>query len=231
MPTEISLLKRGTHVLRRDGVDVYLVESPSVNLRPFEGKDVQIRGVLERNADPSLLPVLVATSVAALEEASRPLELPSFHLQSTIPRTWVVESDGKRVSLRDGSSTGTLLTIAREGDTAFPASGGVPFQLDGRRAMRIANDQTGEENIFVLTPDGVVSFHWNPGAGKEETSKQGWYTFLNDLRFSSMSGVSTFSGSGSLAPCGGPAGILCPVGEYCAITDRENNIGRCRRVK
>lgn len=31
-------------------------------------------------------------------------------------------------------------------------------------------------------------------------------------------------------PCGGTAGILCPQGEYCAVTDRESNVGRCRKL-
>jgi hypothetical protein len=39
--------------------------------------------------------------------------------------------------------------------------------------------------------------------------------------------VTGASGSGSLMACGGPAGILCPAGSYCAVTDRVNDIGVC----
>ncbi len=32
------------------------------------------------------------------------------------------------------------------------------------------------------------------------------------------------------APCGGEAGILCPQGSYCEITDVEANVGRCKSL-
>jgi hypothetical protein len=45
---------------------------------------------------------------------------------------------------------------------------------------------------------------------------------------SSLSAAATGSGAG--LPCGGTAGILCPGGFYCDITDVANNVGRCKKI-
>ncbi len=49
-------------------------------------------------------------------------------------------------------------------------------------------------------------------------------TSMFSSKFSSGSGVI----SGSNAPCGGSAGLLCPKGEFCEVQDISNRIGRCR---
>lgn len=41
----------------------------------------------------------------------------------------------------------------------------------------------------------------------------------------------SLSSDGADKPCGGAAGILCPSGYYCSITDRENDIGECTPVR
>jgi hypothetical protein len=61
---------------------------------------------------------------------------------------------------------------------------------------------------------------------------------IRGLRFSSSSSATAVyqGGSGAVTsvagiPCGGAAGILCPSGQYCEITDSASNIGRCRAVQ
>lgn len=54
---------------------------------------------------------------------------------------------------------------------------------------------------------------------KEQPSSSG-----SSISSSSYSSVSSISLG---APCGGTAGILCPAGQYCFITDPESNTGRC----
>lgn len=45
----------------------------------------------------------------------------------------------------------------------------------------------------------------------------------------SSGGTSSDDGSALGKPCGGVAGILCPSGYYCNITDRAQNIGKCAK--
>jgi hypothetical protein len=50
---------------------------------------------------------------------------------------------------------------------------------------------------------------------------------------SSSSSSTAQTGSGAIIgkPCGGTAGILCPPGEYCEISNFKENIGRCRKIR
>lgn len=59
-PVELSLVRRGTHLLTQNGDGVFYVESSAVSLREFEGMKVSVRGLLSENADTSFLPVLTA---------------------------------------------------------------------------------------------------------------------------------------------------------------------------
>jgi hypothetical protein len=51
----------------------------------------------------------------------------------------------------------------------------------------------------------------------------------SDGTSSQAEGSSSF-GSAQGIPCGGEAGILCPAGFYCEITDVEANVGRCKTL-
>ena len=64
--TELSFVRRGTHMLYMDGVPVYYVESKVVNLSAHEGKSVELTGTLERNTDKNDIPVLVVTSLNSI---------------------------------------------------------------------------------------------------------------------------------------------------------------------
>jgi hypothetical protein len=80
---------------------------------------------------------------------------------------------------------------------------------------------------FTLTPE--IN-------GKTYATPAEFRRFLQSVIFqkkSSSSAATTMSGSNASAgiPCGGTAGILCPAGQYCEITDSATNIGRCRSVK
>lgn len=129
-PAELSLVRRGTHLLLKEGRERYLVESKHIALRPFEGKEVMVRGLLESNVDPTFLPVLV---VQEIEEKSDP---------------W------KKVSIEP---LGLTLDI--------------------------------------------------PPIMSQSSSSKNYG-----------------------APCGGTAGILCPLGFYCEITDFKEGIGRCVKL-
>ena len=51
IPADLGLLKRGTHILRSDGEDLALVESATVNLRPFDPALTPGRYILFAKAD------------------------------------------------------------------------------------------------------------------------------------------------------------------------------------
>ncbi len=128
--------------------------------------------------------------------------------------------------------------------------------VDGRRAIRSKNAKTGVERVQVVRnvetddPTGnVLTLLFTP-SGEQEMDPVAWDALVDDvirsIKFTgegmASSAASTgtlssqaaspapFSGSGAGAPCGGSAGILCPTGFYCEITDMAANVGRCKSL-
>lgn len=77
---------------------------------------------------------------------------------------------------------------------------------------------TEQEQIIRLIEQSIRIGGSIPSSVSGNTSSR----MVSSLAGSSMSSVPTGQ------PCGGAAGILCPSGQYCEITDRKENIGRCK---
>ncbi len=227
-----DLLRRGTHVLRQNDRNLYYVESATVNLRAFENKSIDITGILEQNSDPSFLPVLVARSVKPVTEETQDVTLSSLGLRCTVPSTWKKsEQSGVAQFIPEGSAA-PIVTLRKEKDAALPS--GTPFTIAGRAGVRTVNAVTRAETVFLLDDGSLLSIAFLPDLEKltDELRSQ-WSTFLDSIRFSSSSSSmkSQPSSADIGTPCGGPAGILCLTGEYCAITDPKENIGHCTKAK
>ncbi len=233
-PVELSLTRRGTHILRQNGHDVYYIESTVVNLRSLEGMDVTLTGVLEKNSDAASLPVLVATSAAPIEEPSHPWSVPALHLTFTAPLSWEGNVFDDGVSFTQTGSTHALLKILHSSLAALPA--GTPLVVGGERAVRV--DAGSGQVIYVQNGSDIVAMTIDQTLQGPTGSKaaQSLLHILKSIAFtsasSSGSGAVKTTGSGAMAgvPCGGVAGILCPSGSYCAISDQAQGIGVCRSL-
>ncbi len=231
--TEISTQRRGSHLLMVDGQNLSFVESTTVNLRSFEGKTVVIRGVLEPNTDPTMLPVLVTQDVTAMEQDIVPFSLPSLGLTGKTPRAWIkATQQHATLFLLEGTAT-PILEISAKKQSPLPTTG-APFIISGLHAVR-QNDSAKNEEIVSIEQDEdliVLVFRAPQGEDSDLTRAQ-WGAFLTTLSIAgSTSSVQTSSSASRSdgAPCGGTAGILCPTGQYCAITDMKENIGHCRSL-
>ncbi len=227
-PVDLSLTRRGTDVLRQNGRDVYYVESSVVNLRSFEGMDVTITGTLEINSDPKALPVLVATDVRRIEQPSHPWSVPALKLTFSAPLAWNGEVFDDGIKFTETGSISPLLTIYKSSFSTLPT--GTPLVVGGQRAVRVMTAsgtvvyiQNGSQ-IVAITIDQTL----NDPAKKEPV--QSVLQLLKTIVFTSNASSTLSSGSGSLSgtPCGGPAGILCEQGSYCAVTDTTIGSGICR---
>lgn len=69
-PADLSPVRRGSFLLSQEGRNVYYVESPTVHLRRFVGRELLFHGVVEPNSDPRSLPVLVVREVSGDDTSS-----------------------------------------------------------------------------------------------------------------------------------------------------------------
>lgn len=235
LPAELSLVRRGTHVLMHEGKEQYFVESSLVVLRNYEQRMVTLRGVLEPNVEPKLLPVLVVDSVVDVEETTRDWRIDPLSLTLSAPRDWEKSTGSTEVQFTAVGSPDPVLTISKD-----PLPAEVPFGeslvIDGRPAVRIINEQTGTQAVYVLREDHMLTLLFTPrGRADAEQLREGWLLLLSSLSLdaSSSSASSSQAGTGSTAagtPCGGPAGVLCPPGYYCEVSDTVEDIGVCERL-
>ena len=237
----LSAIRRGSHLLEQEGVDVYYAESALVNLSTYQGKRVTLHGTLENNVDPSYLPVLVVTSVADVEETSKEHSFADLGLKFDTPVTWKQSKEKEKYVFRidgDAPTAEAVLSLWRDPTASLP-DGGVPIVVDTLRATRLIDELSGAELVAIKQADGAIFLRFAPGKRVDSDKlKQDFMTLLTTVAFGRQGSSSSAAGTGSGSPlpppgipCGGTAGILCPAGSYCDITDVAQNIGHCRTAQ
>lgn len=232
VPAELSLVRRGTHLLMNKGIEQYFVESKMSALRAFEGKEVTIRGTLEANADGTSLPVLIVEEIMTNEAPWKKISLAFMGIALEIPSEWRMEDLGQEILFIPASSNKAIVRIARE-EGALSVSGS-PLRVGGRRAVRIMDEESGEQRIMVtemLPPISIVFTPHEPEHLFEERTS--FLRLLNSLEWLTAAATQSRSSLSSFdhgAPCGGPAGVLCPKGFYCEIKDFKEGIGKCVKI-
>jgi hypothetical protein len=207
----------------------------------YELTEVGVTGTFQLNTDPSDLPVLIATSVRAVDIPAETVDVPSVGLTLRVPAAWEMQEFDDGVAFSLTGSTTPLLRIARSSLTRLPA--GTPMFVGGYDAVRV-DGQHGQQTVHVEGGRSIVTFDWSGDAGQSPAFAQMLRTLV--LRSapgasSSMSGAvlpasskpaffSSSAGSASSVktgqPCGGPAGVLCGAGTYCAVNSPDG-VGTC----
>lgn len=235
-PVDLSLVRRGTHVLMQDGKQIYYVESSAVNLRQFEGMDVVVKGTVEKNSNDSYLPVLVATEVKENVVPSRDETVDLLNVKLKVPLDWVKQEFEDGVSYSRTVAGPSILKLYKSTMAYLPS--GTPLVIGGERAVRIQKAGSGSVLLHVQNGKDFLTISYAPedGMGDADLLRVLKSVVFTNKSSSSSAGsgavvVPTGSGSQAGMPCGGEAGILCPAGSYCGITDSATGIGHCVLLK
>ena len=251
-PIPLSATIRGTHILEVDGKPLSFVESESTSLLPFEGLPVTVTGTFEENIDTDLLPVLIATDIRMKALALKQWNQKALGITVSVPEVWSGEESSDELAFTSAGSPGYALTINKDLSDELPS--GTAFTVSGKRAVRIQQDDM--ETVYIEKSLGtilVLAFRYSPAGVRKEQEYVFRQVIVPSLQFTatvtsssarSLSGSAGSVGSaqsagGSLSaassmgaqPCGGPAGILCPKGQYCEVTDHVSDIGKCKSVR
>ena len=128
------------------------------------------------------------------------------------------------------------------------------LRLGTRSAVRLKSSATFRERIMVDlrrgatdASEGILTLLLTPTEEEVSLDLESWEalvtSILRSIHFSgdtvssssarsasSAASLSPVTGSGAGMPCGGTAGILCPSGFFCEISDTESNTGLCRKM-
>jgi hypothetical protein len=228
-------------------------ESTTVNLSSYEGQTVEMVGTYEHNIRKSDLPVLVVTSIKGNEEEWKSWSIPALGLELKTPKEWKVEktASGAQFTMPGAAESVLSILLMPLDENRFKDANGVTT-VEGRRAFEfgdagtmvigidrgLSNDIQKNRRLMLFTLN-VSDFpeETDFAALRERLIQSIRLGFSSDSSSSSIS-RSTYSasslpssgGMGEGSPCGGAAGVLCPAGLYCEVTDRESNMGKCARL-
>jgi hypothetical protein len=237
VPADISLIRRGSHILRVDGEDKYFAESKQVNLRSFENRPVTLHGIFEENTDPSLPPVLVVNEISGDEGDKEKWSISTLGISLMLPQEWKGNKKAERIFVTTEGSELPIVFISSESleDTSFdtfledkPES--TPVVVKGKPAARIIDEETGDQIVYIDRGEDVLIIAFTPqDTSRSDYLRSQFLSLLHDITFDDEV-VFPSSSSGTVLtgqPCGGSAGILCPTGMYCRVTDLQTGIGKC----
>lgn len=230
--TGISLLRRGSHVLKIDGRTLFYVESTSTNLQAFANQTVAVHGTVKKNTSDEYLPVMVVDSITAVKgQGVHEWNVPSLGIIVTVPEQWVASLENGMATFTAGADKVPVLAVSFSSGSVLPV--GDPTHISGKPAVRITQ-LNGDEEVWVMNNKRVLRFRFSTGSHSAEESlmlHEQYLSALALLRFMDSSSSSSSSGStigGQV--CGGEAGLLCSVGQYCDIDDASTGMGHCKSL-
>ncbi len=247
----ISLDRRGTHQLMTGSTLFAYAESNTVNLRPYEGQTVELMGTYELNIQAKDLPVLVVTSIKGNEVDWKNWSIPALGLELKTPKEWEVSKTASGADFALPSADHPVLSIHLVPLDEMRFKSGDARTVEGRRAylygdagaLQLGVDRGSTVDVSPSKRVMTFSFDTNALGGDVESMtiferimqsiRLGFASDTSSSTSRSTYGVTSIPSSGGLgegSPCGGIAGVLCPAGFYCEITDREQNMGKCARL-
>lgn len=246
--TGSSLYRRGTHVLKMDGRSRFYLESKDVNLNQYVGEYIVVQGEVVPNSHERFLPVFQVESVFQVEEPSRP-DLQSYRaselrLSLEAPREWVSSVARGKLTFRLAEEPAPFVHIEQNESEFLPE--GLPVRIGSRNGVRLVDpstpaagqrDEANQHHVFVQQNEKtVITFLFIPQGEESALLRDAFYTMLRSVRFEEEEKKEEEESEeeekqqGSGIPCGGPAGVLCPAGEYCDVKEFDTGIGTCTRL-
>lgn len=245
----LSVKRRGTHILQNEGGIVTYVESSTIRLSAYEDQVVELTGVYEPNTEGSI-PVLVVSAVNVFGEEQALWKSADLELRISTPSEWDGQVSQAGITFTSDDLPDEFLRIILSPLTALPS--GSSLRIDGQEA--VMEEDEGMLEYWILYQEDVHHITFDPpstlSAYEYQLLRQQVEAAIMSIRYeqsairssqassitpapvSSGSAGSTDSAASQIGgqPCGGPAGILCPSGFYCEITDAEIGAGECRAL-
>jgi hypothetical protein len=236
--TGASLYRRGTHQLLMSGRPRFFLESKTVDLNAYSGKRVAVRGEVSPNTHKKFLPIFRVDEVNVVGDIKevdvQEYTVSSLHLSLEAPRSWVSDLSDGRLTFSLPEESGPFVAVELRVVDLFPE--GLHVRIDGQNGVRIVDEETGVHTVFVDTgADDATLFIFAPKGEESLLLRDAFYTMLRSVDFDEIKNGDNSEDpediSGSGIPCGGPAGVLCPEGEYCKVREIDTGIGVCRQLR
>jgi len=156
---EISLVRRGTHVLTDEGKELYFLESAKVDLRDYVGSRATVKGLVQANTDAKWLPVLIVEEITEQSEGQKVHAFPALGISLQVPALWQLHTQGSGSIFNLPGQLQPILTIVEDdfddipydffGDSSTEEQEMVPVIIASKRALRVTEKETGTMSIHI----------------------------------------------------------------------------------
>jgi len=231
--TGASLYRRGTHLLSIEGRPRFFLESKTVRLNDFEEMNVVVEGELTPNTHSRFLPVIQVMSTkkvgSSAQEQMERYAVTVLGLSLDAPTRWKSAVTDSRLTFALSTEEQPFIAIEESSMPDLPE--GIPVRIGSRNGIRSV--ESGVHRVYVsLEEQNAILFTFGPKGNESAMLRDAFYTMLKSVVFDASAQQSSSSSAfaGSRQPCGGPAAVLCPQGEYCEVREIDTGIGVCRAL-
>jgi hypothetical protein len=224
------------------GAPAVYLESSLVSLRDVVGRVVTVHGHTELNTSSDDLPVFVVERLDVEASSTRLIASRDLGISLEIPSTFEDHTTDNTLSIRVPGSAEPLLMIAMQNRGSLPVTG-LSLRIAGHDAVRVDRDALHREIYILLSKDNRLKIDVTLPDGDSSSLQSHATDILSSLTFTAASsgGVASSLSSSSFSvavnslpsdgqTCGGTAGLLCPQGSYCEITDGNLGMGVCKKA-
>jgi hypothetical protein len=231
--TGTSLYRRGTHVLKMNGRSRFYLESKKVNLGDYIGDHVVIEGEMNPNSHEKYLPVISVSSVKNVskkESNVQKYKISSLSISLEAPSEWNSDISGGKLKFSFEDEKAPFVIAENSDLKKLPE--GLHLRIDGRNGVRFVDEEANQHHVYIQRDGGeIIEISFVPQGNNSALARDAFYSMIKSIDIKDEDVVDSEGEEkdpGSLQPCGGPAAVLCPEGEYCAVEELDTGIGKCR---
>lgn len=215
---KIDIYRQGTHQIVTASGESVLVQSASINLSRYVGKNVVVFGRSEESvgdAEPVFSVTKIESAGEGISDGMQPYENAAAGFKFDMPGTWEIKESIDEVLIFEGGSQIIRIAIDPTGETleTFVAKRetekGEPVTIGTQPAVRITDEKGAR--FYVANPSRKKIY--SLVLAREAGDLTSWLESFTPLYSQTVSGKR----------CGGPAGLKCGEGFRCELYSAEKD--------
>ena len=222
---DIDIYQDGTHQIRVDEDEMIIIQSPTINLNNYIGKEVTVEGSMQKLIDNKS--EVFTVEKIKLEEAGgsgefNEYENKRFGFRFTYPDIWELFEDVSGITLRGNGVNWVTIDVFNtdvELDdfiASHEIEDGTPVTIGGQRSLRYIES----DEIRIYSPNAskekIYKITFQDSEEDNEAQKDLFYSFLESFTI-------LISKTKEGEKCGGEENLICPEDFRCELESGEED--------
>ena len=222
----VDIYKDGTHKIKTDKGEMFIIQSPTINLNNYIDKKVIIEGAMQKLIDNKS--EVFTVSKIKLADGSLDGGLTEYKNQKLgfklkYPNSWELTEETEKLTFKNNGniwSTLDVLSNTKSDLDSFVKSKeektGTAITISSQRSLRFTDSDTIRLYIPNKSQNRIYKITFNDKGEDAEKNKKLFYSFLESFTL-----ITIEVSKGDI--CGGKASISCSEGYVCELSSNEEN--------